>query len=46
MVRYIARRNIINKKVLMSIFIAAVMVLSVFGFIMSYQTNRRDKLAD
>jgi len=41
-----ARRKRINKKVLMSIFIVAIMVLSVFGFMMSYQTNQRDKLAD
>ena len=40
------RRKRINKKVLMSIFIVAIMVLSVFGFMMSYQTNQRDKLAD
>ena len=41
-----ARRKTINKKVLMSIFIVAIMVLSVFGFMMSYQTNQRDKLAE
>lgn len=41
-----ARRKRINKKVLMSIFIVAIMVLSVFGFMMSYQTNQQDKLED
>ncbi|MBW2985826.1 hypothetical protein KY333_00475 [Candidatus Woesearchaeota archaeon] len=41
-----ARKKLINKKVLMSLFIVAIMVLSAFGFMMSYQTNQRDKLAD
>jgi len=39
-----ARKKLLNKKVLMSIFIVAIMVLSVFGFMMSYQTNQSEKL--
>ncbi len=39
-----ARKKLINKKVLMSIFIVAIMVLSAFGFMMSYQTNQSEKL--
>jgi hypothetical protein len=41
-----ARKKRFNKKIMMSLFIVAIMVLSVFGFVMSYQTNQRDKLAD
>ena len=41
-----ARKKTINKKVLMSIFIVAIMVLSVFGFMMSYQTNQQSEKLD
>lgn len=35
-----ARKKLFNKKVWVSLFIAAIMILSVFGFMMSYQTNQ------
>jgi hypothetical protein len=39
-----ARRKTINKKMLVSLFIIAIMVLSAFGFMLSYQTNQAEKL--
>ena len=36
-----ARKKKLNKKVLMSIFIVAIMVLSAFGFMMSYRTKQK-----
>jgi len=41
-----ARRKTINKKMLVSLFIIAIMVLSAFGFILSYQTNQTEKLEE
>jgi hypothetical protein len=35
-----ARKKFLNKKVLMSIFIVSIMVLSAFGFMMSYRTKQ------
>ncbi|MBW3002119.1 hypothetical protein KY338_03100 [Candidatus Woesearchaeota archaeon] len=39
-----ARKKLINKKMLVSLFIIAIMVLSAFGFMLSYQTNQAEKL--
>ncbi|MBW3004463.1 hypothetical protein KY310_01365 [Candidatus Woesearchaeota archaeon] len=39
-----ARKKLINKKMLVSLFIIAIMVLSAFGFMLSYQTNQTEKL--
>lgn len=41
-----ARRKLINKKMLVSLFIIAIMVLSAFGFMLSYQTSQAEKLED
>lgn len=38
------RRKETNKKMLVSVFIIAIMVLSVFGFMLSYQTNQTEKI--
>lgn len=39
-----AKKNKSNKKMMMSLFIIAIMVLSAFGFVMSYQTSQAEKL--
>ena|GEM_PF-2875066 len=38
-----ARKKLLNKKVLMSVFIVAIMILSAFGFMMSYRTSQGEK---